>query len=185
MKDRRVIISGIHGNLPALKAVLADIRGKQVSGVYCIGGILGPNGNAPKETIEEAMKLKAVSMGQGERALKLADMGAPAESIAKMFHLDRETAEAIVHAAHEMRRGDYPTSIEFIYSLKKQIQVRDDAIGIYPTLLPEEPNLPALLRDSRILVLLMTPALLYTPLPEPKKKETLKEVSDSEKEKKL
>ena len=38
---RFAIISDIHGNLPALEAVLADIRRQHVDAVYCLGDLVG------------------------------------------------------------------------------------------------------------------------------------------------
>jgi putative phosphoesterase len=35
------IISDIHGNLPALEAVLDDIKSKKISSVYCLGDLVG------------------------------------------------------------------------------------------------------------------------------------------------
>jgi putative phosphoesterase len=42
------LISDVHGNLPALQAVLEDIRAREVEAVYCLGDLVGygpdPNG---------------------------------------------------------------------------------------------------------------------------------------------
>lgn len=38
---RVAIISDIHGNLPALDAVLADVSRQQVDGMYCLGDLVG------------------------------------------------------------------------------------------------------------------------------------------------
>jgi putative phosphoesterase len=35
------VISDIHGNLPALEAVLTDIKSKQISTIYCLGDLVG------------------------------------------------------------------------------------------------------------------------------------------------
>lgn len=48
---RRAIISDIHGNLPALEAVLADIAGQQVDEIVCLGDVCG-YGPQPKECID-------------------------------------------------------------------------------------------------------------------------------------
>ncbi len=39
--DRVAVISDIHGNVPALEAVLADIRARDVARVYCLGDLAG------------------------------------------------------------------------------------------------------------------------------------------------
>lgn len=51
----RAIISDIHGNLEALEAVLADIRGQQISEIYCLGDIIGYGPN-PRECIDLVMR---------------------------------------------------------------------------------------------------------------------------------
>lgn len=49
--DRIAVISDIHGNLPALDAVLADIRAKGIDRIICLGDIIG-KGPSMKETID-------------------------------------------------------------------------------------------------------------------------------------
>lgn len=39
--DRIAIISDTHGNLPALEAVLADIRGRGIDRIFCLGDLAG------------------------------------------------------------------------------------------------------------------------------------------------
>ncbi|GMK41283.1 serine/threonine protein phosphatase [Paenibacillus sp. CCS19] len=39
--DRIAVISDIHGNLPALQAVLEDINARHVAMVYCLGDLIG------------------------------------------------------------------------------------------------------------------------------------------------
>ncbi len=45
------ILSDIHGNLPALEAVLDDLRGRRPDAVYCLGDLVG-YGAAPNEVVE-------------------------------------------------------------------------------------------------------------------------------------
>ncbi len=52
---RRAIISDIHGNLPALEAVLADIQTQLVDDIVCLGDICG-YGAQPVECIQEVRK---------------------------------------------------------------------------------------------------------------------------------
>jgi len=39
--DKIAVISDIHGNLPALRAVLADIRSRGIEIIYCLGDLIG------------------------------------------------------------------------------------------------------------------------------------------------
>jgi putative phosphoesterase len=43
--DRIALFSDVHANLPGLEAVLADIRSRGVSRVYCLGDMVGYGGN--------------------------------------------------------------------------------------------------------------------------------------------
>ena len=52
---RTAIISDIHGNLPALKAVLEDINKRKIDKTICIGDIIG-KGPSSKETIDICRK---------------------------------------------------------------------------------------------------------------------------------
>ena len=47
----RAIFSDIHGNLDALEAVLADIKGQKIDEIYCLGDIVGYGPN-PRECID-------------------------------------------------------------------------------------------------------------------------------------
>ena len=48
---RLAIFSDIHGNLPALEAVLDDVHGQSFDGVYCLGDLVG-YGASPNEVTE-------------------------------------------------------------------------------------------------------------------------------------
>lgn len=52
---KRALISDIHANLEALKAVLADIRDQGVSETYCLGDIIGYGPN-PCECLDEVIQ---------------------------------------------------------------------------------------------------------------------------------
>jgi len=51
---KRALISDIHGNLEALRAVLADIRSQGITEIFCLGDIVGYGPN-PCECVEEVM----------------------------------------------------------------------------------------------------------------------------------
>ncbi|HBH51150.1 MAG TPA: phosphoesterase [Planctomycetaceae bacterium] len=51
----KAILSDIHGNLEALESVLADIRGRGITEIYCLGDIVGYGPN-PRECIDLVMK---------------------------------------------------------------------------------------------------------------------------------
>src|SRR5512134_60898 len=53
--NRVTIFGDIHGNLPALEAVLADIDAQDLSPLYCLGDLVG-YGTFPNEVIEIIQK---------------------------------------------------------------------------------------------------------------------------------
>jgi predicted phosphodiesterase len=59
---RIAIISDVHGNLPALEAVLADIAGRECDKVYCLGDVVGYGPN-PNECLEVVRTLDACVLG--------------------------------------------------------------------------------------------------------------------------
>ncbi|GIP24674.1 metallophosphoesterase [Paenibacillus sp. J22TS3] len=53
--NKIAVISDIHGNVPALKAVLEDIRQRGVSAIYCLGDLIGkgPSGHETVDLVRE------------------------------------------------------------------------------------------------------------------------------------
>jgi len=49
--DRITVFGDIHGNLPALEVVLADMEARQLSNWYCLGDMVG-YGTFPNEVVE-------------------------------------------------------------------------------------------------------------------------------------
>ena len=62
------VISDIHSNLEAFEVVLADIRGRGVSDIICLGDVLGYGPN-PKECLDLARDLRLCLMGNHEEAV--------------------------------------------------------------------------------------------------------------------
>jgi predicted phosphodiesterase len=65
---KRALISDVHGNLEALRAVFADIRSQGVSEVYCLGDMIGYGPN-PCECLDECMRsCKVCILGNHDQA---------------------------------------------------------------------------------------------------------------------
>ena len=67
MQSLRALISDIQGNLEALTAVLADIRSKGITEIYCLGDIVGYGPN-PAECIDLVMDLQMCLLGNHDQA---------------------------------------------------------------------------------------------------------------------
>ncbi len=64
---KRALISDIHSNLEALRAVLDDIRSQGVSEIYCLGDIIGYGPN-PRECLDLVMRMPVVILGNHDQA---------------------------------------------------------------------------------------------------------------------
>jgi predicted phosphodiesterase len=65
---KRALISDIHGNYEALRAVMADIRAQGIKEIYCLGDIVGYGPN-PNECLDDVMaKCKVTILGNHDQA---------------------------------------------------------------------------------------------------------------------
>jgi predicted phosphodiesterase len=64
----KAIISDIHGNLEALEAVLADIDGRGIDDVACLGDVIGYGPN-PRECLQLVKRASTLITGNHEEAL--------------------------------------------------------------------------------------------------------------------
>jgi predicted phosphodiesterase len=64
---KRALISDIHSNLEALRAVLDDIRGQGISEIYCLGDIIGYGPN-PRECLDLVLRMPVVILGNHDQA---------------------------------------------------------------------------------------------------------------------
>lgn len=65
---KRALISDIHGNLEALRAVLDDIRRQGITEIFCLGDIIGYGAN-PCECLDEVIsKCKLTILGNHDQA---------------------------------------------------------------------------------------------------------------------
>lgn len=108
---RIAIISDIHGNLPALEAVLADIKGQHVDGTICLGDLVvkGPFSSECVARIRESgmpciygntdAYLLEVTEFAGQRPLKV-DVQSEKEYVAFLeWHKERLSAAEIAYLA--------------------------------------------------------------------------------------
>lgn len=65
---KRALISDIHSNHEALKAVLADIAKQGIEQVYCLGDIVGYGPN-PRECLQEMKRVAVCILGNHDEAI--------------------------------------------------------------------------------------------------------------------
>ncbi len=64
----KALVSDIHGNLEALKVVLADIRGRGITEIVCLGDIIGYGPN-PRECLDMMRNSDTLILGNHEEAV--------------------------------------------------------------------------------------------------------------------
>ena len=67
MRVKRALISDIHANLEALRAVLQDIHEQGISEIYCLGDIIGYGPN-PNECLDVVMRFPVCVLGNHDQA---------------------------------------------------------------------------------------------------------------------
>ncbi len=109
--DQIALISDIHGNIPALEAVLRDIKKRKIKRIFCLGDMVG-KGPYPEKAIDICRgECEKVIIGNWEEAININPIN-PAHQIIKWQkqRLDEERINYI---------KNLPNSIEFRLSGKK------------------------------------------------------------------
>jgi len=71
---RQAIVSDIHGNEPALLAVMADIEAQKVDEIICLGDVVG-YGPRPRQCLVTALDYKLTLLGNHEEAVLFGAVG--------------------------------------------------------------------------------------------------------------
>jgi predicted phosphodiesterase len=131
---RLAIISDIHANLQALRAVLRAIAGQGVDGVVCLGDIVGYNAN-PAECIALVRHAGVACVaGNHDRAV--------AGQIPIVEFSGRAT-RAVEWTRKELSAGD----LSFLASLPTELQVGDCLLAVHGALAPAEQRETLHMRD--------------------------------------
>ncbi len=105
--DKIAVISDIHGNLPALEAVLADIQQRDIHRIICLGDLVGkgPDSSKAIDIIKE--KCEVTVMGNWDDFITK-----PAEFEALKWHQEKLSSN------QEAYLKELPFSVEFMMSGK-------------------------------------------------------------------
>lgn len=106
--DQIAIISDIHGNLPALDAVLADIRQRGIQTIYCLGDLVGRGPDSAKAVDICRAVCQGVVKGNWDDK-----MTEPSEGAARRWHQAQLGSERL----HYLR--NLPNTIDFQLSGKR------------------------------------------------------------------
>jgi protein phosphatase len=126
--DRIALISDIHGNIPALEAVLQDIKQRSIKRIFCLGDMVG-KGPYPDEVVDICKDVcEKIIMGNWDASIADED---------PVFHFSEEQRPQAEW--HRQRLGperlDYlknlPGTIDFIMSGKKVRLFHASQRGVY------------------------------------------------------
>lgn len=118
--DRIAIISDIHGNMPALEAVLDDIRSRTIQRIFCLGDLVGkgPHSDQAVDICREQCEI-TVKGNWDEFILKESD------NPSQQWHQRRLGPERMQYLAH------LPDTIEFSISGKRIRLFHASHVSIY------------------------------------------------------
>jgi predicted phosphodiesterase len=103
---KRALISDIHANLEALTAVLADIRGQDVSEIFCLGDIVGYGPN-PCECLDKIIRAAKVTILGNHDQAALFDPDGFNPVALQAVYWTREQLEAIGDPSSINKRWDF------------------------------------------------------------------------------
>jgi predicted phosphodiesterase len=108
---RRAIVSDIHGNLEALKTVLADVRAQGCTQIMCLGDIVG-YGPEPNACIDLARSFDSTILGNHDLAALFDPEG-----------FSNTAEQAIMWTRKQLESGDSPEScyqrLDFVANLPR------------------------------------------------------------------
>ncbi len=103
---KRALISDIHSNLEALQAVLADIRGRGISEIFCLGDLVGYGPN-PRECIDLVMNCQVCLLGNHDQGALFDPEGFNSGAERAIFWTRGQLENGGGTAAERQRRWDF------------------------------------------------------------------------------
>lgn len=123
------IISDIHGNLPALHAVLEDIESRGISTIICLGDLIGKGPNSPEAVDICREKCWQMVMGNWDKYLATEDQ----KDGSFLYYKDQLGSKRLQYL------GDLPGYIEFYLSGKLVRLFHAHPLDVYKRVHPTSP----------------------------------------------
>lgn len=127
--DRIALISDIHGNIPALDAVLEDIAGRGIDRVFCLGDLVGkgPHGDRVVDICRD--RCEVVVRGNWDDGLAVSTSDDPTPR----WHRARLGPERLAYL------GALPNTIEFVMSGRCVRLLHASPPGVYHRIQQRDP----------------------------------------------
>lgn len=123
---KRALISDIHGNLEALRAVLDDIRQAGVTEVFCLGDVVGYGPN-PRECIDLLCELPVSILGNHDQAAMFDPDGFNPVALKAIYWTRTELEDRRGNPAQNARRWDYLGEMPRMHNEEKLLFVHGSA----------------------------------------------------------
>lgn len=138
MNKKIAFVADVHANFEALKAVLLDLKDKNIDSIYSLGDLIGL-GYSPRETVELAINNSIINIQGNAEAYAI--MGADMFSYLKRNNIKRYNNAIWTKNQLKNSELDYinncPISVELVINNKKiglchfPLDVRYDFIGVW------------------------------------------------------
>jgi len=103
---KRALISDIHGNQEALRAVLDDINQLEIKEIYCLGDVVGYGPN-PRECIDLCLDLPVSILGNHDQAAIFDPDGFNPVALRAIYWTREELEERRGNSTEKNRRWDF------------------------------------------------------------------------------
>ena len=120
--DQIAIISDIHGNLPALETVLADIRQRGIQTIYCLGDLVGRGPDSAKAVDICRTVCQRVVKGNWDDK-----MTEPSEKATRRWHQAQLGSERLAYLRSLPNTIDFPMSgkrVRLFHASAQSVHVR-------------------------------------------------------------
>ena len=128
--ERIALISDIHGNMPALEAVLDDIGGRGIARVFCLGDLVGKGPHSDRAVDICRARCERVVRGNWDDGL----VAAPDDHPIARWHRERLGPERLAYL------GALPTTIDFFMSGRRVRLLHASPRGLYHRVHQDDPD---------------------------------------------
>lgn len=129
VKVKLALVSDVHSNLEALRAVLDDISMQGITEIYCLGDMIGYGPN-PRECLDHAMKFQVCILGNHDQAAMFDPDG-----------FNPVALRAVYWTREQLEAGDSPSRVNGRWDFLGELpRTRDEGLRLFVHGSPREPT---------------------------------------------